>query len=189
MPNAENIVLGRADVSLAPWVTDGGAGSFVALGHIKGPVTIETAYENYEVKSEQQLGPLAAQPVGVGFKIKFVMMEALLKNYQAALRQLDAQHTGISPNFIFAVDDPVEIYHQVKLVGKPIRSALAALGPNPGTRTILGWRCIMEATAPQVLTKSSEQIIDVTLNVMYDESIALPLTKGSYYNLTDTAVA
>lgn len=188
MPNAENIVLGRADVSISPWVTNAGAGTFAALGHIAGPVTIENSWEDYEVKSEQQLGAVGFVPTSYAVKLKFSIMESLLENWRIALRLLAAQKTGTTPNFTLAIVDPTEVYHQVKFVGKPIRSALTGLGPNPGSRTILAWRASIGSVEPVGLAKDAPQMLAVTLNCAYDESIAAPTTAGRYYQVVDTAI-
>jgi len=189
MGASQNIVLGRADVSIGAWVTNGGAGSLTALGHTSGPVSLETAWENYEVVSEQQLGPLASEPTKVGHKLKFTMLESLLENWRIALRQLAGQKTGTTPNFILALADPSVQYWQIQLVGKPIRSALAAIGPNPGARTITAWRAALEATDPIQLTKDGPQMLACTFSLMYDESITVPSTSGYYLKVVDTAVA
>ena len=188
MGASQNIVLGRADVSIGAWVTNGGAGSLTALGHTSGPVSLETTWDNFRVESEQQLGALAAEPTKVTHKLKFSMLESLLENWRIALRQLAAQKTGTTPNFILALADPSVQYWQIQLVGKPIRSALSALGPNPGSRTITAWRAALESTDAIQLTKDSPQILVCTFDLMYDESIAAPTTAGNYLKVVDTSV-
>ena len=190
MANSENIVLSPgAAVSLAPWVTNGGSGSFVALGHIEGPVVLDTNFEHYKVMSEMQAGPLALVPTGVEYKFKVTLMEVLQENYRMLLKLLAAQKTGTTPNFILAVVDPAEVYFQLKIVGKPIRSALSGLGPNPGSRTIIAWRTIVEGLENIQFGKAVPQLLPVTFSAMYDESIAAPTTQGRYWVSTDTAVA
>lgn len=190
MGNSENIVLGRGDISIGVWTTAGGSPSFTALGHSQGPVTIENSWEDYAVKSEQQLGALAKVPTSYSVKVKFIVMESILENWRIALRLLAAQKTGTPPNFLLAVTDPTEVYHQVKIVGKPVRSALNATGPNPGFRTINFWKSIIESVEPIALAKDQPQLLAITMDVCFDESITggSIQTKGNYYLITDSAI-
>lgn len=190
MPAAQNIVVGRADVSIGPWVTNAGAGTLVALGHTSDAgVSLEPGAEGYEVASEQEQGILARVPTILKPVLKFTMMEVLLENYRIAWNQLAAQKTGTTPNFILAIDEPQEAYWQVVFTTKPIRTALAATGPNPGTRTVTAWRAVISGLDAILFQKASPQLLPVSMTLCFDESVSTPLTNGRYFKIVDTAVA
>lgn len=183
MANSENIVVGAAAVSLAPWVTANGAGTYVAMGHTEGPAIIVPTFEDMDIGSEQQLIDIDSVPIKVGFEIRFTLKEVLIENYRIALRQLAAQKSGTPPNLTLQVVDPQQAYWQVKLVTKPIRSALSALGPNPGYRTIIGWRCIVRGLEQIQFGRSVVQQLAVSCKVLGDQSS----TKG-HFEIADTSV-
>ncbi|HEY3175678.1 MAG TPA: hypothetical protein VGK94_07950 [Candidatus Polarisedimenticolia bacterium] len=174
------IAIGRADVSLSAYVTAGGAGTFTDVGHTKGPCTIEESGSDYEVKSEQELGSLMSVPIEKKVMLKFAMIEADVANLQKALRQPSGNLTGTPPNSILAVGDPQEEYRQIQLVTKGIKGTATGAA---ATRTVTIWRGAFVSIEPIGFSKESEQVYGVTVNCLYDESVA---TADKYYKIVDS---
>jgi len=172
-------------ISIGDYVAAAGAGSLTDLGYTESPISLENAFENHEVTADQTLGAHRAPPTKMSVKLKFIMKESLLENWRIALRQAAAQKTGTTPNFILAVADPVEQYHQVAFVTKAVE------GPTgtKGTRTITVWRGVVESVEAVAFGKDSEQLLSVTLACLYDDTVTTPTTAGTYYKVVDTLIA
>ncbi len=173
-----NILVGAATVSIGDYVTAGGAGTLTDVGHTNGPVTLAPTFSDFEVKSERAFGTLKRIPLDATYKLKIPLMEATLEHMRIVNRQAAAQLTGTPPNEILALSDPQEQYQQISIVG-----------PGLGTtslRTITLWRCIVAELGEIQFAKGEKVVFDVTFDVLYDDSVAAPLTKGFYGNVTDS---
>ena len=174
MPNdIKRIEIGAATISISSYVTAGGAGTFTDVGYTEGPCTLEHAGSDYKLKPEQVLGAIASIPTEFGVKIKFAMKESAAANLQWALRQ--GAPTGVVPNTTFLVGDPTETYQQVKIVTKG--GKLTATGAA-AAQTITVWRGSVEVSDPIAISKEKEKIVGVTIDCLYDESVA---TADKYY--------
>ncbi len=187
-PSPANVVVGAGVVSLSAWVTNGGAGSFTQVGYTDGAIEIDHPREFKIIEADQLQGPIAQVPIKFGAKVKVNLIESILENWRIALAQAAGQKTGADPNFIFAVDEPIEAYWQVKIACQAQRDAMKAVGPNPGVRTFLLWRAAIENLDKILIARSQHQILPVTFNLMEDPSVAAPTTKGRFYSVTDTTV-
>lgn len=164
--NTGNIAIGKAQVSISAYVTAGGAGTFVDVGHTKGPTTLSVNGNDYAVKTEQSFGTIRKIPIDAEVKLKVLMDEATLDNMRIAFRQASGQLSGSAPNKTLLVGDITEQYHQIQIVTKGTGSAV------PATRTITIWRAIVASMAEISYGKSQEQTFEVTFDVLYDDSVA-----------------
>ena len=85
--NSAKITIGKADVAISAYVVAGGAGTFVDIGHSKGPVTIEPVIQEYKVRSEQAMGTIRSVPIEAGYRIKFTILETDLEKMRQFLSQ------------------------------------------------------------------------------------------------------
>lgn len=182
----KNIIVAKADVSVGDYIAAGAAGTLVTVGHIKGPVTLETTWENYEIESENQLGSLKSIPTKAAHRLKFAMIESLLDpNIRISLKNVVAQRSGTTPNFTLAVTDAAEQYHQIAVATKAFVGATGV----QGTRVITIWKAAVEALDAIGFTKGGEQMLSVTVNCLFDETITTPLTLGRYMRIVDAAIS
>lgn len=169
-----NIMVGAATVSESAYVTAGGAGSFTDLGHTKTPVTLAISFEDYEVKSERAFGTLKKVPQTAKVALKIPMTEAVLENYRIVTRQPAANLTGTPPDMTLLVGDQLEQYHQMKL-------DIPGVGTT-GARTMTLWKCIIESLAELPFAKGLEQLLEMTMDVLYDDSVA---TDDKFFKIVD----
>lgn len=163
--NSANLCIGKAVVSMGAWVTAGGAGSLTDVGHTKGPVVLNTAIEMYEATSEQAPTPIEAVPSNMKFTVKIPMQEATIDNYLAAFRELAANKSGTPPNLTLRVGGATgKKYHQVQIVTTGVGTTLV--------RTITIWKATVEALSEVAYAKGGEQVLELTLNCLYDETVA-----------------
>lgn len=175
-PDVQNIIIASpTSVSLAPYVTAKGAGTFYDLGHTIGGVEIAPKTERHEVMVDKYLGPVSSEPTKRNVQIKFKLAEGMMKNMMLALG-LDptVAITGADPTFTGKVDMSTRAYYsQFKLVGR-------GLGTTK-VRTGLFYRVVAGDIEAIPFKKDSEQAYGVTLEVMEE-------TTGSgtdSYNIVD----
>lgn len=174
---AANILIGAATVYLDTYESAGSEASpATEVGHTNGPTTFSPTFQDYEVKSEQALATIKRVPIDFGMTVKVPIIEATLEHMQKILRQPSANLTGdgsATPK-VLLIDSPTEVYYQVKLAGP-------GLG-NAGTREVVLWRCIVTELAEIQLAKSQEQVLMVTLQALYDDTVS---TDGKFGKITD----
>src|SRR5881628_3615139 len=113
--DATKILVGAGVVSIGDYVSGGGAGTLVDVGHTKAPITIAPAFTDYLVKSERAIGIIKQVPTDLVVTIKVDMMEGTLDHWLIAFRQPSANLSGTLPNMTLRVGIPVEVYHQVQI--------------------------------------------------------------------------
>ena len=168
------VVGGGAEVSVSAYVTAGGAGSFVDVGHIKSPAILAVTREDFDIKSERAIGTLKKFPVDMKVTLKVSISEAVMENVRVAFGQPAANMTGTPPDLILEVGEHAEQYHQLKLVQKGVGTT--------GVRTLLLWRAIVESVAEVQFAKAGEQMYEITFDVLNDESVA---AAGKFFKATD----
>ena len=169
------IVVGRALVYISDYVTAGGAGTFVEVGHTNAPSTLTAAFDNFDVETEQALGIVKTVPIRSNFSLRVPMLEVTVSRIGKALRQPVANVTGTTPNFSLAVGDAVEIYHQLKLESYGHGTT--------AVRTVTLWKCQAATIADIPFAKAGTQLLDVTFRVIKDDSVA---TLDKYFKIVDT---
>lgn len=169
-----SIMVGAATVSESDWVPAAGAGSFTDLGHTKTPVTIAISYEDYEVRSERAFGTLKKVPQTAKVALKIPLTESILENWRIATRQVAGSLTGTPPDMTLLVGDQNEQYHQMKV-------EVPGVGTT-GARVLTLWRCIVESLAELPFAKGLEQLLEMTMDVLYDDSVA---TVDKFFKVVD----
>lgn len=162
--NTANLLIGPATISVGDWVTAGGAGTLTDVGHTKGGTKLAPQFNDVDIDSDQSFGALRKFPASGSFSIKIPMEEITLENLRRAMRQPSANVTGAAPNQTLLLGAPAEQYLQVQMVGP-------GLGTNK-VRTATLWRCIVSEVAELGINKEGAQLLDVTLMVLYDDSVA-----------------
>jgi hypothetical protein len=159
-----NICIGKAVITVGPYVTAGGAGTLVDVGHTKGPTTLATAFENYDAVSEQAPTPLESVPSTTTYKLKVPVEEATIDNWLIASREPVANKSGTPPAFTLRVGGPTgKKYHQIQIVTAGLGATL--------TRTITIWKAVVESVSEIPFAKGGEQLLEVTVNCLYDDTV------------------
>lgn len=171
-------MIGKADLDISAYVTAGGAGTFTNVGYTKGPLTVDLGQSQFESKAEQVLGSLNVIPIEFKPMVKATLLQSNLDLLQEIINQPAANLTGVAPNKVLLIGDPVESYYQVKITGK----AIASTAGVHGTQTILLWRCAFTAVEPIGHAKDNEKVYGITLVPVYDETLA---TADKYGKITD----
>jgi len=177
-----NVVIGAPVVSVSPWVTNAGAGTFRDLGHLSEAPTVKWDTENYDQESESVLGVIKTKPIKQGGEITIGMLEATADNLALLTRQPSTQLSGTTPNRVLAISDSQAIDLQMKFVG-PGPEGTAGV---PSVRTELYWKCQVVSSEPIPHAKAGAQVYKVVLRIMRDSSVASPSTNGSFGKQSDT---
>ncbi len=172
-----NILVGAATVALGPYVTAGGAGSLVDVGHTKTPTTLTATFEDFEIISERAPGVLSKVNTMTRYAIKVAAIEASMQHYLDALREPLGNLSGTPPDTILLVGGagPAEKYHQITLVGK-------GLGTT-GVRTITFWRAVIESVSEIPFAKGAEQLLEMNFSVLWDGSVS---TNDKFLKIVET---
>ena len=178
----KNVAIGGAVVSIADWAANGGATGHVDLGILKDPPELTPAQENYEPEFESLPGAPVAYPTKDGFEIKLALAEVTPDNIGMFLRQPTGNVTGSAPNKTGLVGDSTEQYKSVKIVTK---GGTGALGTR-ATRTLTLHRCVVRKTESITFGKGKEQLLIVTLGVLYDTTVT---TNDKFFKIVDSGGA
>jgi hypothetical protein len=162
--NTANICIGAATVSIGAYVAAGGASTLVDVGHTKEAVTLTPSFDDYPITSERAFGPLKKIPIGGTFKLSVSMIESTIENYRVAFRQAAGSTSGTAPNLTLRVGDFAQQYHQLSIVSSGVGST--------SVRTITAWRAIVESVEAVPYGKTGEQMLKVTFDLMYDDSVS-----------------
>lgn len=173
--STDNIVIGAGVVSVGAWVTAGGAGSLTDVGHTKTPVTLAITHELFEVTSERVGGVVRSVPQMTRAKLKVPMQEGTPEHWRIALRQAAANLTGAPPDLTLVVGEAAEQEHQVQVVTPGLGST--------NVRTFTFWKCTLESVSEVPFAKGGEQIIEITFDVLLDESLA---TDDKLFKMVET---
>lgn len=175
MGSSANLVIGSATVSLSPYVTAGGAGTFADVGYKRGAVEIAPTYTDYEIKADDVLGTLRRFPTDQKLTCKFMAIEATVANLQEWLRQPDANVSGTPPDETIQLGTIEERKKQIKIVG-------VGLGTGK-VRTVLLWHCIVQSASPVGFTKDGEQVLEMEFDVLHDDTV---VATGKWGTLVET---
>jgi len=160
-----NICSGRAVVSVGPYVTAGGAGTLVDVGHTKAPTTLAVERENFDAVSEQAPTPVESVPSLTTYKVKVPVEEATIDNYLIATGEPVANKSGTPPNLTLRVGGPTgKKYHQIQLVTAGLGTGLI--------RTITIWKAVLMSVSEVPFAKGGEQLLEMTFNCLYDDTVA-----------------
>ena len=166
---------GAVVVSVGAWVTAGGAGSLTDVGHMKGPVTLTPAREDYDIKSERAFGILKKIPQDMSLKLAMDLQETTIEHFRIAFGQPAANKTGTTPDFSLLIGEPAEQYHQIAVVGT---------GPgSTGVRTMTFWRAFVESVGAVPFAKGEEMHLPITFDCLYDDSVT---TLDKFGKIVDT---
>ena len=168
--NTGYIAIGKAQVSIGAYAAAGAAsGSLVDVGHTKGPTTLTVTGNDYAIATEQSFGTIRKIPISASVKVKVLMDEVTLANMRTAFRQASGQlSTSNAYTGTLLVGDITEQYHQVVIVTKGPAGPLG----TASTRTITIYRGIIESMEEISFGKSAEQTLAVTIDCLYDDSVA-----------------
>jgi hypothetical protein len=175
-----------AQVELSPWVTAGGAGSFLDLGAVRGlAVDIKQTFKQLE--ADNSLYPLDAYPTKAEATITFEVLQADLKKLANALGELVAkvQVTGAT-SAIFPWGQPTGgNYWQLRI------SAPNVGGMKPGsdtyhTRTHTIWRCVQEPALNMKLVRGDETVYKFTFHALLDTTVTASATQDQIGKIADT---
>jgi len=175
-----------AQVELSPWVTAGGAGSFLDLGAVRGlAVDIKQTFKQLE--ADNSLYPLDAYPTKSEATITFEVLQADLKKLANALGELVAkvQVTGAT-SAIFPWGQPTGgNYWQLRI------SAPNVGGMKPGsdtyhTRTHTIWRCVQEPALNMKLVRGDETVYKFTFHALLDTTVTASVTQDQIGKIADT---
>jgi len=159
-----NLLIGAGVVTIGAWVTNGGAGTLADVGYIEAGIVLQDTAEDFLAETENTQGALKSVPMRKTVTLQIPMAEATLANWKLAMRQAAANLTGTVPNQTLLVKNETETYYQAQVVTK---------GPGTtGVRTITLWRLAGNAREAVTFTKSGKQVLNVTFNVLEDDSFS-----------------
>lgn len=161
--DTNNVFAGAAVLSVGDYVTAGGAGSLTDVGHMKGPVSLTPAFEDYEIKSERAFGTLKRIPLSGSLKLAADLSEVTAEHLRIAFRQPAANKAGTSPDLRVLIGDFTEQYHQI--------SCVVTGDGSTGVRTITLWKGFVESLGAIPFAKGEEQHLPITFDCMYDDSV------------------
>ena len=162
--NDARILVGAGVVSIGDWVTAGGSGSLVDVGHTKEPVTLGAAFEDFEVTSERAITTVKRVPIKADLTLVVPMLEMSGEHWRMAFRQPAANLTGTAPLETLLIGNQVEQYHQIEVVGPAVDTA--------NERTFTFWKGFVISIAEVPIAKADTQVLSVTFGLLYDSSVA-----------------
>ena len=175
-----------AQVELSPWVTAGGAGSFLDLGAVRG-LAVDLKQTFKQVESDNSLYPLDAYPTKAEATITFEVLQADLKKLANAMGELTSKVsvTGAA-SAIFPLGPPTGgNYWQLRI------SAPNVGGMKPGSdvytkRTHTLWRCVQEPTINMKLVRGDETVYKFMFHVVLDTTVTASAIQDQIGKIADT---
>lgn len=157
--------IGAGVFSIGPWVTAGGAGTLVDLGHM-AEVSLADSGEMVPFESERAQGALAGHWSKAGYSIKVKIKEFRAELLRQLLQQPAANKTGTGDNLTLLVGEKTVEYFQASLVlsSQPHGST--------GAHTWTFWRLAPQTLGELVFTKNAFGEWEATLMGFQDESVA-----------------
>lgn len=175
--DATKILVGApSSVTIGAWVSAAGTATLSDPGHLLEPLEIASEVENFDVEVETAKGIVKTVPVKTAFTVKLSLAQAEIENMRIAWRQSTGNVTGTSPNFTFVVNDAIEAYHRIVVVGP-------GEGTN-STRTATLWKCQVQDVQPVTFGKKTVQGVNITFRVLQDTTVAT--TQGQYYKIVES---
>jgi len=168
------ILAGGATVSIAPYAAAAGTFTGTSFGHTLTPTELAFNFEDFDVETEQSIGRVKTIPVTASYTLKVSLAQNDAQAMLMATRQSTAAYlveTGTATANL-AFNDPVEVYYQLKLVGK-----------GYGTTTVdtyRFWRCQVSQVEPISFGKKSVQSLGITFKITRDDSVTTYTTSGYY---------
>ncbi len=178
----DNLKGARAYVQVAPWVTAGGAGTFIDMGFVDDVEFIaETGIK--KITASNCYIPVDAYVESRNFGAKFTLKEARLRHFAQAMMDSpltagngDVTVTGAATyTAVLALEEQQAIrYWQFKITLAD-QTMLPAYTEDATTtylkRTITFWRCLLECKASAKLVKDGEWAIPVVVHPVVDTSV------------------
>lgn len=172
--DATKILVGGATLSIAPYASNAGAFTGTSFGHTLSPTTFGFNFEDFDVETEQSIGRVKTLPVTASYTLKCTLAQNDAQSMLIATRQSATAflvETGTT-SFNLAFNDPVEVYYQLKLVGK---------GYCTGTvDTYRFWKCQVSQVGDIQYAKKGVQALEITWKIIRDDSVTTYTTSGYY---------
>jgi hypothetical protein len=162
--DATKIMVGAGVFSIGDWVTAGGPGTLVDVGHIKSPFELAASFDNFDIETERLQGILDHRPTKTDYTLKVAFHQAEVEWLRIALAQPATNKSGTGANLTLLVGERANLDHQATLV---------TAGPGTtGVRTLTFWRLkLMSVEAIQV-GKGVEQLYIATFRVKHDPTLS-----------------
>ena len=175
-----------AQVELSPWVTAGGAGSFLDLGAVRG-LSLDIKQTMKQVEADNSLYPLDVYPTKAEAILSFEVQQADLKKMANALGELTAKVIIVgATSASLPLGQPTGgNYWQVRI------SAPNVGGMKPGSdtyhnRTHTLWRCVQEPALTMKLVRGDETVYKFSLHVVLDTTVTPSTTTDQIGKVVDT---
>jgi hypothetical protein len=150
MPNASNVLIGQATISI-----DG-----TDIGYTKGGTTLRRAVTWVEVKADQHPGVVRMGRSEERLTIKTTLLEGTLENLRVALGYPSSSLTN-GGNTLTLGDNNVCSVEEHEIV-------LTAVAPGCGARIITLGRCVSRSDLEYVMKRDEETGFEVEFEVLKD---------------------
>lgn len=166
---------GAGEFKLGDYVTAGGAGTLVDLGHVKNPYELAGAMENFDETTERATGIVLTEPISDSHEVKVAFHQSEIEILRIAYGQPSANKSGSGNNLTLLIGDRVSQYHQATLQVK-----------GPGTtakRLMTFWKLQVIAREAISFGKSTAQLVITTFRILRDDSV---VTADKYFKFVDS---
>jgi len=173
--DATKILVGGAQLYIAPYVTSAGTFTGTSFGHTLSPTTFGLAFEDFDVETEQSIGRVKTLPVTASYTVKCELAQNDAQSMFFATRQSAAGYLveTTSVSFNLAINDPVEVYYQLKLVGVGYTTNKVD--------TYRFWKCQVSSVADVSYAKKGVQALGITFKILRDDTCSGTFTTSGYY--------
>jgi len=175
-----------AQVEVSPWVTGGGAGSFLDLGAVRG-LAVDLKQTFKQLEADNSLYPLDAYPTKAEATISFEVLQADIKKLANALGELTSKVTVVgATSATLPLGQPTGgNYWQLRI------SAPNVGGMKPGAdtyklRTHTLWRCVQEPTINMKLVRGDETSYKFMYHVVLDTTVTPSVSQDQIGKIADT---
>ena len=175
-----------AQVEIAPWVTGGGAGSFLDLGAVRG-LAVDIKQTMKQQEADNSLYPLDVYPTKAEAIVSFEVLQADLKKMANALGELTSKVTVVgATSATLPLGQPTGgNYWQLRI------SAPNVGGMKPGSdtyknRTHTLWRCVQEPALNMKLVRGDETTYKFSFHVVLDTTVTPSTTTDQIGKIADT---
>ena len=157
------VLLGAGVVSIGAYVTAGGAGTLVDVGHTQGSPMLSINAESVQIESERSVFSVASSITKMGASLKWTCLEVGVDNLRIALAQASGNISGTGYNKTLLVGNITEALQQIQIVTK---------GPGTtGVRTLTFWKCLLKSAGEIPYGKGVAQNLPLEFEVLLDESV------------------
>ena len=183
--NSKDVVrMQLAKVEVAPWVTAGGAGSFVDLGYCRN-ISIHPKQSETVVRPDNNTWPIGAWPSESDLTISFEAMQANLQTFSQSMSELRTRTlvTGAT-SAVYPIGEVVTVNEwQVKIT-------LPNQSMKPGSdvytqRAHMFYRCVQIQDSNMKHGRKDEVTYKFTFRAVYDDSITVTTSVDKVGTITD----